>query len=125
MTDPQSLLRGGVLDAGGFEFGGERISLITPQRGIFKPWQMAHLLSIKTVFPRRGARVWYEDQRGAHHQIYASDDVVHYQFMGTDPNSPDNRWLRDAMSSTSRSSISSARRRVGISPAFAWSVLRR
>jgi putative restriction endonuclease len=94
-------LRGGVLDsadlAGGFEFGGERISLINPQRGIFKPRQMAHLLSIKSVFPRRGARVWYDDQREAHRQIYAGDDVVDYQFMGTDPNSPDNRWLRDAM----------------------------
>src|SRR5271166_4258402 len=30
-------------------------------------------------------------------QIYAGDDVVDYQFMGTDPNSPDNRWLLDAM----------------------------
>ena len=55
-------LKGGVIDsadlAGGFEFGGERIPLINPQRGIFKPRQMSHLLSIKTVFPRRGARVW-------------------------------------------------------------------
>jgi putative restriction endonuclease len=58
---------------------------------------MAHLLSIKTVFPRRGARVWYDDQREAHRQIYAGDDVVDYQFMGTDPNSADNRWLLDAM----------------------------
>src|SRR5271166_2780217 len=93
--------RGGVLDpadlAGGFEFGGERIPLVNPQRGIFKPRQMAGLLSIRTVFPRRGARVWYDDQREAHRQIYAGDDVVDYQFMGTDPNSPDNRWLRDAM----------------------------
>ena len=36
-------LRDGVLDsgdlAGGFEFGGERIPLINPQRGIFKPRQ--------------------------------------------------------------------------------------
>ena len=36
-------LRGGVLDfadlAGGFEFGGERIPLINPQRRIFKPRQ--------------------------------------------------------------------------------------
>ena len=81
----------------GFEFRGERIPLINPQRGIFKPRQMSHLLNIKTVFPRRGARVWYDDQREAHRQIYAGDDVVDYQFMGTDPNSPDNRWLRDAM----------------------------
>jgi hypothetical protein len=32
--------------------------------------------------------VWYEDQRDAHRQIYASDEVVDYQFMGTDRNSP-------------------------------------
>ena len=70
---------------------------INPQRGVFKPRQMEHLLSIKTVFPRRGARVWYEDQRDAHRQIYAGDDVVDYAFMGTDPGSADNRWLRDAM----------------------------
>jgi putative restriction endonuclease len=75
-------LRSGVPDstdlAGGFEFGGERIPLINPQRGIFKPSQMEHLLSIKTVFPRRGARVWYDDQREAHRQIYTGDDVVDY-----------------------------------------------
>jgi putative restriction endonuclease len=56
---------------------------------------MARLLSIKTVFPRRGARIWYDDQREAHQQIYA--DVVDYAFMGTDPDSSDNRWLREAM----------------------------
>jgi hypothetical protein len=27
----------------------------------------------------------------------AGDDVVDYAFMGTDPNSADNRWLLDAM----------------------------
>jgi putative restriction endonuclease len=27
----------------------------------------------------------------------AGDEVVDYAFMGTDSNSPDNRWLRDAM----------------------------
>lgn len=58
---------------------------------------MEHLLSIKTVFPRKGGRVWYDDQREAHRQIYEGDDVVRYAFMGTDPNSADNRWLRDAM----------------------------
>jgi putative restriction endonuclease len=53
-----ALLRGGVLDsadlAGGFDFGGERIPLINPQRGVFKPRQMEHLLSIKTVFSEKG-----------------------------------------------------------------------
>jgi putative restriction endonuclease len=94
-------LRGGILESdglgAGFEFGGERIPLVNPQRGIFKPRQMAGLLSIRTVFPRRGGRVWYEDQREAHRQIYEGDDVVDYAFMGTDPNSPDNRWLHEAM----------------------------
>jgi putative restriction endonuclease len=46
-------LRGGVLESAdlgaGFEFGSDRIPLINPQRGIFKPRQMAHLLSIRTV----------------------------------------------------------------------------
>jgi putative restriction endonuclease len=94
-------LQGGTLDSddigGGFQFQGERIPLVNPQRGIFKPKQMAALLSIRTVFPRQGGRVWYEDQREAHRQIYENDDVVEYAFMGTDPNSPDNRWLREAM----------------------------
>jgi len=49
-------LKGGIIDSvdlsGGFEFGGERIPLINPQRGIFKPRQMAHLWSIKTVIPQ-------------------------------------------------------------------------
>jgi putative restriction endonuclease len=42
----------------GFVFEGERIPLINPQRGIFKPQQMRFLLSIKTVFPRPGGKVW-------------------------------------------------------------------
>jgi hypothetical protein len=40
----------------GFVFGGERIPLMNPQRGIFKPQQMRFLLSIKTVFPKPAAR---------------------------------------------------------------------
>jgi hypothetical protein len=35
--------------APGFQLEGARISLINPRRGIFKPTQMKHLLSIKTV----------------------------------------------------------------------------
>ena len=81
----------------GFEFQGERIPLINPQRGIFKPRQMQHLLSIRTVFPRSGAKVWYEDQRDVHRQIYEGDEAVDYAFMGEDPDAADNRWLRDAM----------------------------
>jgi putative restriction endonuclease len=82
---------------GGFEFQGERIPLINPQRGIFKPRQMPFLLSIRTVFPRSGARVWYDDQRDVHRQIYEGDDAVDYAFMGNNPDAADNRWLREAM----------------------------
>ena len=80
----------------GFNFDGERIPLINPQRGIFKPRQMPFLLSIKTVFPRPGARVWYDDQREVHRQIFESDEAVDYAFMGQNPDAADNRWLREA-----------------------------
>jgi putative restriction endonuclease len=93
--------RDGILEAGdlrdGFVSDGERLPLINPQRGIFKPRQMGWLLSIRTVFPRSGARVWYDDQREAHRQIYVGDETIEYAFMGTDPSAADNRWLREAM----------------------------
>src|SRR5207247_714232 len=54
------------------------------------------LLSIKTVFPRAGARVWYDDQREVHRQIFDGDEAVDYAFMGQDPDAADNRWLREA-----------------------------
>jgi putative restriction endonuclease len=81
----------------GFLFEGERIPLVNPQRGIFKPRQMRYLLSIRTVFPRRGARIWYDDQRTIHEQIFRSTELVEYAFMGTNPEASDNRLLRDAM----------------------------
>ena len=80
----------------GFIFEDERIPLVNPQRGIFKPRQMRYLLSIKTVFPRPGARVWYDDQRQVHRQIFESEETVEYAFMGKDPGAADNRWLREA-----------------------------
>ena len=80
----------------GFVFEGERIPLVNPRRGIFKPRQMRYLLSIKTVFPRPGARVWYDDQRDVHRQIFESDETVDYAFMGQNPGAADNRWLREA-----------------------------
>lgn len=80
----------------GFFVDGVRVPLINPQRGIFKPSSMQHLLSVRTVFPRSGARVWYDDQRTVHTQIERGDDLVDYAFMGDDPNAADNRWLREA-----------------------------
>ena len=80
----------------GFEFDGERIPLVNPQRGIFKPKRMRFLLSVKTVYPRPGRKVWYDDQLFVHRQIFESEDLVEYAFMGTDPDAADNRWLREA-----------------------------
>jgi putative restriction endonuclease len=82
--------------AQGFQFGGVRIPLINPRRGIFRSTQMRYLLSIKTVFPKAVGRVWYDDQREVHQQIFAGVDTIGYAFMGTDPNAADNRWLREA-----------------------------
>lgn len=84
----------------GFQFEGERIPLVNPQRGIFKPRSMPFLLSIKTVFPKPGARVWYDDQREVHDQIYGGHEHIDYAFMGTNPEAADNRWLREAFENT-------------------------
>jgi putative restriction endonuclease len=72
----------------GFIFDDERIPLINPQRGIFKPQTMRFLLSIKTVFPKPGGKVWYDDQREVHRQIFDGDETVDYAFMGQDPCAP-------------------------------------
>jgi putative restriction endonuclease len=77
-------------------FDGERIPVINPQRGIFKPQQMRFLLSIKTVFPKPGGKVWYDDQREVHRQIFDGDETVDYAFMGQNPDAANNRWLREA-----------------------------
>jgi putative restriction endonuclease len=75
---------------------GQRYPLVNPRRGIFKPAQMRFLLSINTVFPKTGNRVWYDDQREVHRQIFDGDQMVDYAFMGDNPDSADNRWLREA-----------------------------
>jgi putative restriction endonuclease len=80
----------------GFVFEGERVPLLNPQRGIFKPRQARYLLSIRTVFPKPGAKVWYDDQRRVHEQIDRGDELVEYAFQGQDPEAHDNVWLREA-----------------------------
>jgi putative restriction endonuclease len=80
----------------GFTYAGERWPLVNPQRGIFKPRKLPFLLSIRTVVPRPGGRVRYDDQIHAHGQIFSGKDVLDYAFMGTDPAAPENVWLRQA-----------------------------
>ena len=74
----------------GFMFEGQRWPLWNPQRGIFKSREMPFLLSIRTVFPRKGGRAWYDDQRHVHQQIFAGEEELDYAFMGTDPSAADN-----------------------------------
>ncbi len=83
--------------AEGFIFAGDRLPLINPQRGIFKPRQMHRLLSIKTVIPKPGGRVWYDDQHHAHGQIHAAGELVDYSFMVGGADKAENRWLYEAM----------------------------
>lgn len=83
--------------AAGFQFRGNRIPFVNPQRGIFKPRAMCYLLSIRTVFPRTGARIWYDDQRRVHEQIHGGEELIDYAFMGTNPDAAENRWLKEAM----------------------------
>ena len=80
----------------GFNYEGNRIPLVNPQRGIFKPKKMRYLLSIRTVFPAPGKKVWYDDQREIHRRIIESEDMLDYAFMGQDPNAADNQWLLEA-----------------------------
>ncbi len=90
----------GVLTAddlqAGFEFAGARIPFSNRQRGIWKPRSMEHLLSIKTVHPRPGNKVWYSDQYSAREEVYQAKEHVTYAFQGTDPGSFDNQWLKEA-----------------------------
>ena len=43
---------------------------------------MRFLLSIKTVFPKPGGKIWYDDQREVHRQIFEGDETIDYAFMG-------------------------------------------
>jgi hypothetical protein len=112
-------LKGGVLDSAhlavGFEFRGERIPLINPQRGIFKPRQMSHLLSIKTVFPKRvlGSGMTISARLIARSTRVMMSSTTHSWAPTRTRRITVGSWMR--CSSRPRSSISSARR-VGISP---------
>jgi putative restriction endonuclease len=58
---------------------------------------MRYLLSIRTGYPKSGAKIWYDDQREVHKQIYEGQDSVAYAFMGQNPDAADNIWLREAL----------------------------
>ncbi len=68
----------------GFDFDGHRIRLLGPQ-GIFKPRAMDVPLSIATV------------PSGPYGDAFGSDNLLQYQYRGTDPDHRDNVGLRFAM----------------------------
>src|SRR5579862_5505509 len=75
----------------GFAFHGERIHLSGKARGIFRPRQMSRgVLTIKTTVPREGRQRRYDD-------IASDEGFFDYRFMGENPQSADNRALREAM----------------------------
>ena len=80
----------------GFEFNGEKIHLATRARGIFKPQQMQTLLSIKTVTPKPGRKVWYDDQHQVQQSIFEEREYFDYAMMSGGPNASGNRLLRQA-----------------------------
>ena len=73
-----------TLLAKGFEYGGERVPLLS-QQGIFKPRVLRVPLSMRTA-----SRDPYKDETG-------TDGVLRYAYRGTDPWHRDNVGLRTAM----------------------------
>lgn len=74
-------------DVAGFTFGGDRIPLMDPQRGIRKPRQLDAALSFRTVHADRPDQRPYDDSPGP-------DGYMRYKWRGTDPEHPENRALR-------------------------------
>lgn len=82
--------------AAGFNFEGERIHLATRAKGIFKPKQMSTLLSIKTVIPKTGRKIWYDDQHQANQAAFEKRDHFRYDFEKGGPKTHGNALLRHA-----------------------------
>lgn len=74
-------------DLTSFEFAGQRVPLVSP-RGITKPAVMSLPISILTTYTPPGQPRPYEDEED-------EDGFLLYRYQGTDPNSHDNRWLRE------------------------------
>lgn len=87
-----------AIDAG-FRQNDSKIHLASQAEGIFSPRQMSTLLSIKTVLPRTGRKLWYRDQIGSP-GLTQGDQSLRYDFRGNNPDSRQNRLLRQAMELT-------------------------
>jgi putative restriction endonuclease len=74
----------------GVAVGSERVPLVAPQQGIWRPRGMVAALSIRTTYTPPGESAPYADAIGA-------DGVLRYKYRGTDPAHADNRALRAAL----------------------------
>lgn len=74
-----------------------RLRFASRAKGIFKPKEMAGILSVRTVMARKSRRIWYRDQHDGRDALYAGDTTVRYSFRGEDPASSDNLMLKDAV----------------------------
>jgi putative restriction endonuclease len=57
---------------------------------------MRYLLSVTTVVPAKGRKVWYADQTSVHRKIYTGEGGVLYSYMGENADAPQNRWMLEA-----------------------------
>ena len=80
----------------GFSARGETIHFANRAKGIFKPRQMSAALSIKTVVPRLGRKLWYEDQAPGSERFDA-EGRLRYDLARGGPEEPTNHALRLAM----------------------------
>ena len=78
----------------GFRAGDQRILFANQVTGIFKPKQMSAALSIKTVVPRKGRHVWYDDQLTSTTLDYTTG-LLRYNLTRR-PDNPTNLALREA-----------------------------
>lgn len=87
--EKQTMIYGDVLPrdllATGFNFKGERITLLGPQ-GIWKPKVMTYPLSITSI------------SNGPYSDSYTKEGFLKYNYRGTDPNHSDNTGLRSLIS---------------------------
>ncbi|WP_431858708.1 HNH endonuclease [Azospirillum sp.] len=83
--------------AEGFVCGTEQVRFASAAQGIFKPAQMKGVLSVKTVVPKPGGRIWYHDQLESDAKLATATDTLAYAFKGRNPDDPQNRLLRGAM----------------------------
>ena len=77
----------------GFSARGETIHFANRAKGIFKPKQMSGALSIKTVVPKRGRKLWYEDQAPGSERFDA-EGRLRYDLARGGPEEPTNHALR-------------------------------